>query len=98
MLKIIIGIIVGILLVIFIFQNTMAIEISFITWTITVSRAILVLIILVSGIFFGFVLTEIACIRKNIKTRKKEKQKHEKEQQEVDKKERQVKEKKEEMK
>jgi uncharacterized integral membrane protein len=81
MVRIITGIIIGILLLIFMIQNTAPVEITFFAWTINMSRAILVLVFLVFGIFIGVVLTEVAFIRKNMKTRRKEKQKQEKEEQ-----------------
>lgn len=97
MVRIIVGIIIGILLVIFMIQNTANVEITLFAWTITVSRAILVLLILIFGIFLGVVFTEIAFIRRNMKIRKKEKEKQEKEkekeQKKDNKKEKQMKEK-----
>jgi lipopolysaccharide assembly protein A len=81
MVKIISGIIIGILILIFMIQNTAAVEMTFFFWTINISRAILLLIFLVSGIFLGVVLTEIAYIRKNMKMRKKDKEKQGKKEQ-----------------
>jgi uncharacterized integral membrane protein len=73
MIKIIIGIILAILLIIFIAQNTLVVNITFLAWTISISVAILIIIMLILGVFLGFVFTEIACIRNNIKKRKKTK-------------------------
>ncbi|MBN2534457.1 MAG: LapA family protein [Spirochaetales bacterium] len=85
MVKIIIGIIIAVLLIIFMIQNIASVEITFLAWTIIVSRVILVLVVLIFGIFLGIFVTEITWIKKNIKTRKKEKQKQEKEQQKQEK-------------
>ena len=79
MVKIVISILVAFLLVIFIAQNTVVVEINFFTLTFSMSLAILALLMLISGVFLGFVATQIAFIRKCMKKRKKEKVRQDKE-------------------
>lgn len=67
----ILGIIIGILGVVFIAQNTEVVEISFLFWTISISRALMVLVVLTIGIMLGAII-------KDISARKKEKVKEKK--------------------
>ncbi len=64
----VLGVIIGILVVAFILQNTEIVEISFLFWTITISRALMVLLVFIIGIIVGAII-------KDIGTRKKEKEK-----------------------
>jgi uncharacterized integral membrane protein len=54
--KFIIGIVIGILVVIFILQNTEVVEIGFLFWTISISRALMVFMVFIVGILLGAVL------------------------------------------
>ena len=66
--KFILGIIFGILVVIFIIQNTEVVEINLLFWIISISRALMVLFIFLIGIMIGAILKTAA-------DRKKEKAK-----------------------
>jgi uncharacterized integral membrane protein len=67
----ILGIIIGILGLVFIAQNTEVVEISFLFWTISISRALMVLLVFTIGIMLGAII-------KDISARKKEKEKEKK--------------------
>ena len=71
--KFILGIIFGVLVVIFIFQNTQVVDVSFLAWTITTSRALMVLVILAMGIALGWIVGSIRKRRVIAKQEKKEK-------------------------
>jgi len=60
MVKFILGIIIGILALIFIFQNMQTVDVSFLAWTITMSRALMLLIILLIGFILGWAVVGIA--------------------------------------
>ncbi len=55
-LGIIIGIALGIVVVIFVAQNSEVVDISFLAWTLTMSRAIFILIILIFGVVIGWLI------------------------------------------
>ena len=54
MVKFILGIVFGILALIFIFQNMQMVDVTFLAWTITTSRALMLLIILIVGFLLAF--------------------------------------------
>jgi uncharacterized integral membrane protein len=54
MVKFILGIVFGILALIFIFQNMQMVDVTFLAWTITTSRALMLLIILIVGFILGW--------------------------------------------
>lgn len=58
--KFILGIIFGIFVVIFIIQNTEVVEINFLFWIISISRALMVLFIFLIGIMIGAILKTVA--------------------------------------
>ena len=58
--KFILGIIFGIFVVIFIIQNTDVVEINFLFWIISISRALMVLFIFLIGIMIGAILKTVA--------------------------------------
>ena len=58
--KFILGIIFGILVVIFIIQNTEVVEINFLFWIISISRALMVLFVFLIGIMIGAILKTVA--------------------------------------
>ena len=68
--KFIIGIILGAVIVLFIAQNLEVVEITFLAWTISLSRAIVVLVIF----FFGLIIGRIT---KGLGARKVKRERHE---------------------
>ncbi len=54
MVKFILGIIIGVLALIFIFQNMQPVDVIFLAWTVTVSRALILLAMLVVGFLLGW--------------------------------------------
>ena len=62
--KLIVGLILMCLLVIFIIQNAAVVEIRLIFWTITMSRVLLMFIILAIGILVGWLLNSYTIHRK----------------------------------
>jgi len=64
--KFIIGIIIGILVIVFMVQNVEVVDISFLAWSMHLPRAIMILIVFVLGIGVGYVA-------RGVRTRKKEK-------------------------
>jgi uncharacterized integral membrane protein len=68
--KFILGLIFGILVVIFIFQNIEVVQINFLFWSISVSRALMVFLIFLIGIIVGAILKSFHIDRKK-KTNKK---------------------------
>ena len=57
MVRFILGIICGILAVIFIAQNTEVVEVSLLFWTVTVSRAVMYIVLFVLGLIAGWIVT-----------------------------------------
>ena len=51
--RFILGIIIGVLVIIFMFQNVEPLTVSFIAWTVTLSRAVVLLIVFAVGIIVG---------------------------------------------
>ena len=60
----VLGVIIGILVVAFILQNTEIVEISFLFWTITISRALMVLLVFIVGIIAGAIIKDIGARKK----------------------------------
>ena len=58
------GVIIGILVVAFILQNTEIVEISFLFWNISISRALVVLIVFIIGIIVGAIIKDIGARKK----------------------------------
>ena len=56
--RFILGLIIGILVVIFIFQNTEVVDITFLFWTLSASRAIMVFVVFIFDIIFGYILKD----------------------------------------
>jgi uncharacterized integral membrane protein len=67
--KFIIGIILGAVVVLFIAQNLEVVEITFIAWTLSVSRAIVVLFIFLFGLIIGWLAKSLG-IRKRERARR----------------------------
>ena len=57
--RLIIGVILGILVVVFALQNTETVTYNFIAWSLTAPRAVVVLLVLLAGIIIGWVTTGI---------------------------------------
>ncbi len=53
--KFIVGIVIGILVIVFMVQNVEVVDITFLAWTIHLPRAIMILIVFVLGICVGYV-------------------------------------------
>jgi len=78
MAKFIIGILIGILVIIFMVQNVETVDIRFLAWTTHIPRAIMILIVFVVGIGTGWVVRSVgyrkkkhrAEVRANEKTEK----------------------------
>jgi len=64
----IIGVVIGILMVVFIVQNTEVVEFNYFFWTVSISRALMVLLVFITGIIVGAVLRDV-----NIKKKEKDK-------------------------
>jgi uncharacterized integral membrane protein len=62
--KFILGLIFGILVVIFIFQNIDVVEINFLFWSISVSRALMVFLIFLMGMILGAILKSVMMDRR----------------------------------
>jgi len=67
MIRFILGIAFGILALIFIFQNMQIIDVTFLAWTITTSRAVILLIILAAGFIVGWAVGSIGRRRRKAK-------------------------------
>ena len=59
MTKLIIGVILGIFILIFIFQNTTVVDIQLLFWRISMSRALVVLIVFAVGMILGWILCSV---------------------------------------
>jgi uncharacterized integral membrane protein len=59
MFRFILGIAFGILALIFVFQNMEDVSVTFLAWTITTSRAVILFIILASGFIVGWAVGNI---------------------------------------
>ena len=53
MIKFFIGGVVGVLVIVFMIQNTETVEIAFLAWTVTTSRALIMIIMLGVGVVLG---------------------------------------------
>jgi uncharacterized integral membrane protein len=65
--RFILGIAFGILALIFIFQNMQNVDVTFLAWTITTSRAVVLLIILAAGFIIGWAVGSIGRWRRKTK-------------------------------
>jgi len=78
MAKLIVGIIIGVLVIIFMVQNVETVDIQFLKWTAHLSRAIMILIVFVVGIGIGWVVKSIGYRKKKKKQEAEEETKEEK--------------------
>ena len=67
MIRFILGIFFGILALIFVFQNMENISVTFLAWTITTSRAVILFIILAAGFVVGWAVGSIGRRRRAIR-------------------------------
>ena len=67
--KFILGIVIGVLLIIFLVQNTQVVDITFLAWTVSISRAIMVLLVFLFGTGIGWIVTSFTVRRKLNKRR-----------------------------
>jgi uncharacterized integral membrane protein len=65
--RFILGIAFGILALIFIFQNMQNVDVTFLAWTITTSRAVILIIILAAGFIIGWAVGSIGRFRRKTK-------------------------------
>jgi uncharacterized integral membrane protein len=72
MVKLIVGGVLSVLVLIFIVQNTQSVDVTFLAWTITVSRALLLIIILLFGITVGWIVGGIRQQRSRSQKREKD--------------------------
>lgn len=59
MAKFIIGLILGLFILIFIFQNTTVVDIQLLFWKISMSRSLIILIVFAAGIILGWIICSI---------------------------------------
>jgi uncharacterized integral membrane protein len=69
MVRFILGIVFGILVIVFMVQNTAIVEIAYFGATITISRALMVLIVLLIGVLIGWVIRSIGVMKKKHEVR-----------------------------
>ena len=65
--KFIVGIIIGVLVIIFMVQNVEVVDITFLAWTMHLPRAIMILIVFVLGIGVGYVARGLRARKKDKK-------------------------------
>ena len=64
---IIIGLVIGILVIVFILQNIEMVEVTFLAWTISVNRAVMVLVVFAVGIILGWIVGSLGRRRRAAK-------------------------------
>lgn len=67
MIRLIVGILVGAVAIVFAVQNTESVDYRFLAWTLTASRAVIVIGVFVIGLFVGWLVSGI----RNFKRRKR---------------------------
>ncbi len=60
MFKVIFGIVIGILAVVFALQNTADVDVQFLVWSLTLPRALILLVMLAAGFLVGLVVGGLA--------------------------------------
>jgi uncharacterized integral membrane protein len=70
MAKFIIGIIIGILVIVFMVQNVETVDLKFLAWSVSIQRAVMILIVFIIGIGIGFVVRSIGYRKKKKKEKK----------------------------
>jgi uncharacterized integral membrane protein len=66
MVRFILGIVFGILAIIFVVQNIQTVDVTFLAWTITMSRALMLIIILGIGFLLGWAVCGIGRRRRKL--------------------------------
>ncbi|MBB6479443.1 putative integral membrane protein [Spirochaeta isovalerica] len=64
MVKFVFGLIIGLICVIFFFQNGDMSQINFLNWTLALPQYLIMMIFFVSGIFLGWLLTSLVSLKK----------------------------------
>lgn len=64
MIKFVFGLIIGLICVVFFFQNGDMSHINFLNWTISLPLYLIMLIFFASGIFLGWLLTSLVSLKK----------------------------------
>jgi uncharacterized integral membrane protein len=67
MVRLIIGVILGIITVIFAAQNTDTVTYTFLAWSLAAPRAVIVLVVLIAGMVIGWVSTGFRGLRRKKK-------------------------------
>ena len=67
MIRFILGIAFGVLALIFVFQNMENISVTFLFWTTTISRAVILFILLAAGFVVGWAVGSIGRWRKKVR-------------------------------
>lgn len=67
MFKFILGLIIGLLCVVFFFQNNEVVNVNFLAWTLTLQRNILFSVVFLAGIFLGWIFTSFSFLRRRKK-------------------------------
>ena len=62
--RFVLGAVFGVLVIIFMVQNTQIVEIQFLGWGVSISRALMVLIVFAIGIGLGWVIRSIGYLKK----------------------------------
>ena len=62
--KFILGIIIGVILIVFMVQNKDTVTVNFFAWNVSISRAVMVLIVFIVGTIFGFIVRSIGYRKK----------------------------------
>jgi uncharacterized integral membrane protein len=57
--RFVLGIIFGVLMLLFILQNMEIVEITFLFWTLSISRALMVFVIFIIGVLSGIILKSL---------------------------------------
>jgi len=64
--RFILGIVLGILALIFVFQNMENVSVTFLAWTLTTSRAVVLILVLAAGFIGGWAVGSIGRRRKKV--------------------------------
>ena len=67
MFRFIMGIVLGILALVFVFQNMENVSVTFLAWTVTTSRAVILILVLAAGFIGGWAVGSIGRRRKRAK-------------------------------
>lgn len=65
MIRLGVGVILGAIIVVFAVQNPEIVSFNFISWTVTVNKALLVIVVFIIGILFGWIIGTIGRSRRS---------------------------------